>query len=78
VLAVKGAVTLDGKVSAHDVGRYSPKARAKHLVLTGSSVTGSLSCVMTSGAGSKVRHWAGSHTSVHLYLTRRNGRHTGC
>jgi hypothetical protein len=58
------------------VGRYNPASGAKFLMLTGSTVTGSLSCAITSGAGSGTRHWQATYTGTRLYLTRRNGRYS--
>ncbi|HKC28127.1 MAG TPA: hypothetical protein VKB75_08965, partial [Jatrophihabitans sp.] len=78
LLAVKGAVTLRGKVTAHNVGSYNPPLGTKYRVVSGASFTGGPACTVTSGGGSASRHWVASHTSSGLFLTWRNGRHTVC
>jgi filamentous hemagglutinin len=78
LVAVKGAVTMHGKVTAHNVGSYNPALGTRFRVLSGASFTGGPSCAITSGGGSGGRHWEASDTSTGLILIWRNGRHTSC
>jgi hypothetical protein len=78
LLEVQGPVSLKGKLSAHDDGAYNPAPGAKVRVVSASSLTASLSCVITSGAGAASRHWAASTNSTGLVLTRRSGAHRTC
>jgi hypothetical protein len=78
-LAVGGAVTLKGKLTAHTAGTgYHPALGVKYTALTGSSLTYGLTCITTSGTGSTTRHWAAGHTATAVTLTWRTGRHTSC
>jgi hypothetical protein len=78
VLAVQGAVALQGKLAAHNVGGYSPRSGAKYRVLSASAVSGSVSCAVTSGGSSGSGHWVASRTAGAVYLAWRAGRHTTC
>jgi hypothetical protein len=78
LLAVTGTVTLHGKLVAHDLGSYAPRVGAKYRVLSGSSVTGSVACGITSGGGSTRGHWATSPAADALSVIWRTGRHTTC
>jgi hypothetical protein len=77
-LAVTGTVTLHGKLAAQDDGSYNPVVGKKVQVVTATSVAASLSCVVTSGAGSSSRHWAASSSASALVLTRRAGALRHC
>ena len=78
LLAVQGAVALSGRLAAHDVGSYVPRLGARYRVVSGSSVTGAISCAVTSGGGSAHGHWATSRTATALSVVWRSGRHTTC
>ncbi|HZC71986.1 MAG TPA: hypothetical protein VE442_14940 [Jatrophihabitans sp.] len=78
LLAVAGAVTLHGKLTAHDAGSYHPHAGTKVKVLSAPAVTYLLTCATTSGTGSTSGHWAPTHTSTGVSLTWREGAHTHC
>ena len=71
-------MTLDGKLTAHNVGSYHPHLGAKFKVLSGAGLTYSLNCATTSGTGSNTGHWAPGHTSTSAYLTWRSGAKTHC
>jgi hypothetical protein len=77
-LAVGGAVTLKGKLTAHNVGSYRPARGVKYTMLTAASVVYGLTCAITSGTGSASGHWAVSHTATGVALTWKAGAHTRC
>lgn len=77
-LAVRGAVTLQGHLTAHNLATYAPHAGVKYTVVTGQSVVYGLTCMLTSGHNSASGHWAVSHTSTAVALTWRAGADTHC
>jgi hypothetical protein len=78
LLAVNGAVTLHGKLTAHNAGTYHPQLGAKFKSLSGAGPAYSLTCATTSGTGSTTGHWAASHTAAGVYVTWRSGARTHC
>jgi fibronectin-binding autotransporter adhesin len=78
LLAVGGAVTLHGTLSARNLGSYRPASRVKYRVVAGSRLSYGLTCAMTSGSTASHGHWTPSHTSSALYLTWRSGARTHC
>ena len=77
-LAVAGAVTLKGHLSARNLGSYAPHLGVKYTVLTGSSLVYGLTCMVTSGHNAALGHWAPSHTSTGVVLTWKAGADTHC
>lgn len=78
LLAVVGTASLKGRLTAHNVGTYTPKTGTSLLALNSSGLTYALGCATTSGSGSKSGHWAPSHNSTSLHVTWRAGAHTSC
>lgn len=78
LLSVHGSVSLSGKLEAHDDGAYNPAVGTRLPVVDASSISLSLSCVVTSGAGAASRHWAASSTPTGVVLTRRAGARRVC
>jgi hypothetical protein len=77
-LAVGGAVTLKGTLTAHNVGSYHPAGGTKFTVLSAASIAYGLTCSFTSGTGSASGHWAVSHTATGVVVTWRAGARTHC
>jgi hypothetical protein len=74
-----GAVALHGAMHVHNTVR--PGAGSSIIVVKAQTLTGSLSCVTTSGTaatGTNAGHWAASQTSTQLVLHWRRGAHTHC
>lgn len=71
-----GAVTLQGKLLVHNT--VHPGAGSSIIVVKAQTLTGSPSCVGTSGTGAGSGHWAASQTSTQLVLHWRNGAPPHC
>jgi hypothetical protein len=77
-LAVGGAVSLKGHLTARNLGTYAPHTGVKYTVLTAQSLVYAVTCMITSGHNAATGHWAVGHTSTAVALTWRSGADTHC
>jgi hypothetical protein len=78
VLAVTGAASLGGTLTAHNAGTYHPRPGVKYRVLAAGSLAYHVSCVVTSGAGSSSGHWGNTQEGRGVSFVWRAGPHTRC
>ncbi|MBE7163249.1 MAG: hypothetical protein INR72_18580 [Williamsia herbipolensis] len=78
-LAVTGSAHVVGRVAVHN--SYVPTGSASRTAITAHGLTGTPSCVSTSGSGTtgaRARHWIAVTGTRALTLESKPGRRTGC
>lgn len=84
LLAVTGQSMLTGRATVTDDKDFEPAFGSGHQVLISASAGGSLSCVATTGGGTKAAngrkagHWSAAVTASGLRLTWSRGAHRHC
>jgi hypothetical protein len=70
------AATVHGAIAVHNTAK--PGSGASMTVLKADAVTGSISCVATSGSGANTGHWAAKVTTDKVRLAWRTGKAPHC
>jgi hypothetical protein len=84
ILHVTGTATMAGRGSVKNAKGFAPGFGSHHAVVTAAPLSGSLSCVSTTGGGTKktnsraAGHWAPSVGGNRVVFTWTKGAKTSC